>query len=398
MIEPEGGGHPGSHQFPAAGRILPAADVFLDVDVLPVVEPSATGTSLAPSRRLPGPGIWESIAWMTGVHIVQLISGVAAALFLAAAFVVTTGGDALQSHLATEVGQQTITAEVVRFFTDNLIYLIGAAQLGTVAFGLAAIRLRFGRQGLSRLGWQLPSAGHWLPILLFVLPLSLLCAELQKHMFELFPAAHLEMAELMKAMAQASLPALVLVIGAGPAVGEELIFRGLIGRGLLARWGFLPGILITSILFGVMHINPAQAIGVIPLGIAMHFLYLTTRSFWAPIILHLANNSLSVVLLKLQDDLPISRMFDDGTDLPLHVGVASAAVITAIALFLWQTRVQYALPDGTIWNPGYLSAEVPPPEAGAHPVRQNAHLLLLAASILNSLGFVAVLWRLATAS
>jgi hypothetical protein len=235
-------------------------------------------------------------------------------------------------------------------------------------------------------------------VLLLVLPLSLLCAELQKHMFGLFPAAHLEMTELMNAMAQASLPALVLVIGAGPAVGEELIFRGLIGRGMLARRGFLPGILITSILFGIIHINPAQAIGVIPLGIAMHFLYLTTRSFWTPITLHLANNSLSVVLLKFQDELPVGKMFDDGTALPLQVFVASAAMITAMGLLLWQTRVQYALPDGSMWNPGYVSAEVPPPEAGASPVRQNARGLLLAASTLNSLGFIAILWRLAVAS
>jgi len=38
--------------------------------------------------------------------------------------------------------------------------------------------------------------------------------------------------------------------------------------------------LITSVLFGIMHVNPAQAIGVMPLGLAMHFVYLTTRSFW----------------------------------------------------------------------------------------------------------------------
>ena len=77
---------------------------------------------------------------------------------------------------------------------------------------------------------------------------------------------------------------------------------------------------------------------------------------------------------------------------------ASAAMITAIGVLLWQTRVQYRLSDGTIWNPGYASAEVPPPEAGASPVRQDAQRLLLAGSTLNSLGFVAILWRLAVAA
>jgi membrane protease YdiL (CAAX protease family) len=304
----------------------------------------------------------------------------------------------IQTILTPQAGRNAITAEMGRFFTENVIFLIAAAQLATVVIGLAAIRLRFGRAGLSRLGWQLPAPGHWLMILLLVLPLWLLCSNLQSRMFEWFPASHMEMTELMKAMAGASLPALLFVIGAGPALGEELIFRGLIGRGLLARWGFVPGVLITSLLFGIMHVNPAQAIGVIPLGIAMHFLYLTTRSFWAPVALHLANNSLSVILLKLEDDVPLGRLLDDGAPLPLHLFIASAATVIAIGLLLWQTRVQYRLSDGSFWSPGYVSAEAPPAEAGALPVRQDPRLLLLAGSTINSLGFVAVLWRLVVAS
>ena len=76
---------------------------------------------------------------------------------------------------------------------------------------------------------------------------------------------------------------------------------------------------------------------------------------------------------------------------------ASAATVTAIGLLLWQTRVQYQLPDGSYWSPGYASAEVPPADSGAVPVRQDPRLLLLAGSTINSLGFVAVLWRLAAA-
>ncbi len=235
----------------------------------------------------------------------------------------------------------------------------------------------------------------WLLVLLLVMPLWLLCSELQKEMFGLFPGAHEEMAQLMEAMAQASLPVLLFVIGAGPALGEELIFRGLIGRGLLARWGFVRGVAITSVLFGVMHINPAQAVGVIPLGIAMHFLYLTTRSFWAPVTLHLANNSLSVILLKQEHNLPVAMLVDDHTTPPIYLFIVAAAMITAIGLLLWQTRVQYTLSDGSVWSPGYASLEVPPPESGAFPVRQNPRLLLLAGSTFNSLGFLAVLWRFA---
>ena len=141
----------------------------------------------------------------------------------------------------------------------------------------------------------------------------------------------------------------------------------------------------------MVHINPSQAIAVIPMGIAMHFAYLATRSFWAPVALHLLNNGLAAMALKFDLDTSFST-------LPTQVLTASAAMLTAIALLLWQTRVQYRLRDGSTWDPGYLSAEAPPPGTDALPIRQEPRLLLVAGSTFNSLGFAAVLWRLAVVS
>ena len=71
-----------------------------------------------------------------------------------------------------------------------------------------------------------------------------------------------------------SLPLMLLLIAVAPAICEELIFRGLIGRGLIARQGLFRGVVITSLLFAAVHMHPAHAFGVIPLGIAMHVIYL----------------------------------------------------------------------------------------------------------------------------
>jgi membrane protease YdiL (CAAX protease family) len=394
MSDPQARETAGFQESCAPGAIQPAEEVFLE-DVLPG---PADAVSPAKSPRLPGPGIWESIGWMIGVHVVQIVAFAVAAGVLVATYVATVGADHFEESLATPAGMSALTKMLGAFFTANLIYLMAAAQIGTVGFGLAAIRLRFGRTGWSSLGWQLPAPGQWLLVLLLVMPLWLLCSVLQREMFRVFPGAHEEMAQLMEAMAPTSLPALLFVIGAGPALGEELVFRGLIGRGLVARWGFVRGIVFTSFLFGVMHINPAQAIGVIPLGIAMHFLYFTTRSFWAPVTLHLANNSLSVILLKHENSVPVALLFDDRAPQPIYLFIIAAAMITAVGLLLWETRVRFRFADGSVWNPGYATLEVPPPESGALPIRENPRLLLVAGSTINSLGFLAVLWRLAVAS
>jgi membrane protease YdiL (CAAX protease family) len=329
---------------------------------------------------------------MVGMYIVQIVAAVVVGVVMVAGFLLTVGTD------PEGTGAVGLTKVLLAFMRDHLIVILGVAQLATVVFALLAIRLRVRPHGLSRLGWQLPWVGHWLLVALLMPPLWLMCSTLQHAMFQVFPSAGSEMADLMNSLSQAPLPILVLVIGFGPAIGEELLFRGLIGRGLVARRGLVQGIIVTSVLFGIMHLNAGQSVGVIPLGLAMHFVYVTTRSFWAPVTLHLINNGFSVVLLKLSDDLPLDQMGGgETTGVPAHLLVASAAMVTAIAILLWQTRIQFILPDGSEWNPGYVSTEVPPAEADARPVRQTARPLLLTASTFNSLGFAAAVWRLATA-
>src|SRR5205085_9678359 len=115
----------------------------------------------------------------------------------------------------------------------------------------------------------------------------------------------------------------VLVMAVLPALGEELIFRGLIGRGLLARWGVVAGVLWTSVLFGLVHLNPAQAIAVIPIGVILHFVYLTTGSFWAPVLLHFLNNAFAAVMLKYGEQLPLGRVMDSEAPVPLELLVVS---------------------------------------------------------------------------
>jgi membrane protease YdiL (CAAX protease family) len=225
-------------------------------------------------------------------------------------------------------------------------------------------------------------------------PLWLLCSVLQNALFQSIPGSEDSMRALMESLGKAPLTLLVLVIGLGPALAEELVFRGLIGRGLVARRGLLQGMLITSALFGIMHINPAQAIGVMPLGLAMHFVYYTTRSFWAPVTLHLFNNSLSVMLIKQSEVWQLDKVFESNSALPVPLLVVSFAMIVTIGILLWQTRVQYVLHDGSLWDPGYVSTAAPGPEVEAVAMCQSPRPLLLAGSLLNSAGFAAAVWQL----
>lgn len=68
---------------------------------------------------------------------------------------------------------------------------------------------------------------------------------------------------------------------------EEFVFRGLLLHRWHKKWGLTYAVLLSSMLFGVVHPDP---IGAIAFGMAMCVLYLRTQSLWIPIICHASNN------------------------------------------------------------------------------------------------------------
>jgi membrane protease YdiL (CAAX protease family) len=87
----------------------------------------------------------------------------------------------------------------------------------------------------------------------------------------------------------------LLVTAVGPAVTEELAFRGFLGRLLLGRYGMVLGVLFTSVLFAMVHFSLPQAIFAFLFGIYAHLAYLATRSLWVPVLLHFLCNGTYVL-------------------------------------------------------------------------------------------------------
>jgi len=379
-----------SGNVPGQPEPLPAELVFL-AETEPVLELQSVGHQTAEPPRPVGPGFWESIAWMIGFPLIQAVAMLLAIFGLGVLY--------LANHdVPATMSLSGLFRELATIVEPNLALVMVLAGCCTVLYGAGAVSLRYWRQGgLRGLGWQVPSAVHLALIVMAALPLALLCTELQKSMFSISPSSEGELEQFLKGLTQAPLGVILLAIAVAPALGEELLFRGLIGRGLIARMGIVRGMLLTSVLFGVMHVNPAQAVAVIPLGLAMHFVYLATRSFWAPVLVHLLNNSLASVLLKYESQIPLAKLLDGEGALPLHLLTVSAAMVTAIGLLFWQTRVQYASKDGTLLNSYWPVSGRQPADGVLVEIRPTPQPLLLACGAFNSLGFVAVLWRQAIA-
>jgi len=74
---------------------------------------------------------------------------------------------------------------------------------------------------------------------------------------------------------------------------EEIIFRGLIQNELRKHMRVLPAVLIQAALFGLYHLNLAQFIITVFMGIMLGLLCVWTKSIWGAIIIHGVNNALS---------------------------------------------------------------------------------------------------------
>jgi hypothetical protein len=88
----------------------------------------------------------------------------------------------------------------------------------------------------------------------------------------------------------------VFMIAILPAIGEELLFRGILQK-LFFEWtkSAILGIAIASILFSLLHLQFQGFIPRLALGLMFGFLYYWTGSLWIPITTHFANNFIAVV-------------------------------------------------------------------------------------------------------
>ncbi|MBR5314001.1 MAG: CPBP family intramembrane metalloprotease [Clostridia bacterium] len=88
-----------------------------------------------------------------------------------------------------------------------------------------------------------------------------------------------------------------------PALVEEILFRKVILNSL-TPYGKKFAILVSAILFSLMHCNPSQFLHAFLAGLFFGWLAIKTGSILPSVIIHFLNNSLSVVYLSLSAFLP----------------------------------------------------------------------------------------------
>jgi membrane protease YdiL (CAAX protease family) len=132
-----------------------------------------------------------------------------------------------------------------------------------------------------------------------------------------------------KLVTQAPLVVTLLVIAMLPAIAEELVFRGVLLRGLATRLRPVLAIPISAAVFALYHLQPGQMVTTFMLGLALGFLTLRARSVVPAMIVHLINNSMALLIAR--DDIPsMSKWIANNP--AITIVLAAVSVGTGVAI------------------------------------------------------------------
>lgn len=231
----------------------------------PVAEPGR-------SRHFPTAG--DLLAFL-GIFLIAQVAGMFTALLCGC-----TWPDAAAAASADEAVGAAARAAIARF--NGLTYCV-AMSLTVAGFlfyrhkrGGRHIPVKWSRRGLN------PALLLWGA--LFMVSVSVVIEPLLARLPEV-PDAYGE-----------GFWAFVTLVLAAPLF-EEYIFRGLLLESLRARYGVILAWVVSSLLFGIVHLHPALAVNAMLVGAILGFIYIAARSLWASILLHLFNNGLAYLLL-----------------------------------------------------------------------------------------------------
>jgi len=132
----------------------------------------------------------------------------------------------------------------------------------------------------------------------------------------------------------------LFVIALIPALGEELLFRGLLQR-LLNEWtrSIPAGVILTAFIFSAIHL---QFFGFLPrflLGLMLGIMLEITQSLWVPMVAHFVNNATLVILFYLHYNGFIAIKMENFGSSHSYLVIFLSLLVTS-GLFYWMKGVE----------------------------------------------------------
>lgn len=120
---------------------------------------------------------------------------------------------------------------------------------------------------------------------------------------------------------------MILIIAGAAGICEEVVFRGIIMRGYQGA-GIVPAIVVSSVLFGLMHFDFQKLFATGLLGLIIAFVVYRTNSLFTGMIAHFMNNATALVFSFVVNKIQL--LYEDSLQTPEPAATPEVAAIAVI--------------------------------------------------------------------
>lgn len=116
---------------------------------------------------------------------------------------------------------------------------------------------------------------------------------------------------------------------------EEMIFRARLYNILSRNTSPLMSASLSALAFGVVHLEPIVVIEALLVGVVLSYFYLSKRSIFTPIILHIFNNAFAYALVMLSyNGKSLRELIGNSADVHLGVYLLCSLIVVVGSVFI----------------------------------------------------------------
>jgi len=230
--------------------------------------------------------------------------------------------------------------------TDSILYGIGTIFANLISFALVIfIGFKKSHKKFSEIfPLKKVPLRLWIAAIVFMFGLVIISSEIDNIVSYLIPKPEFFQQIFGTIIDNQYIAVSIILVGLMPAICEEMMFRGVILSGFKDNYSSKKAIIISALLFGIVHMNPWQFVTAFIFGIIGAWVCLKTESMLLCIYMHLFNNMTGVILSRLEDVVPIKGF--NTTNLghsfqPLWFDIAGI-VLTGIGVLLFFNEIKKA--------------------------------------------------------
>lgn len=199
-------------------------------------------------------------------------------------FLANMGAADLIKGIKTNIVNTKIVTPIVLIVTYTL-----------VIFYMLKIRNRISFKNFISEGKQIRDS-RIIIIILFFLVLCIFLSLSSSYIFHILninkSKENMELAKMVKGIS-----GIILGLGIAPFF-EEIIFRGIILRGIAKKHGNTKGVIISAMIFSIFHFNMIQIVPTFIFGLFAGYIYIKTKALRMTILCHFVYNALPVLLVQ----------------------------------------------------------------------------------------------------